>query len=332
MAFLSIASAVGTLVPQDLPPAFYIDQYGQALGQLAVNIGITNIYHSWWFTAAEVWLAISLSICTFYRAKTALNLSPRDFKRGLGAWGLTILHVSLILILTALVLTPRVSTEETVNAVPGESVALTDEGFPFDLQIEDFLIDRYPNGTPKQFITRCAVLEDDKVVQDCDISVNHPLAYRGTKVYQLDCGWVLIGRLGGQRYKIASGQKVSLGAGYELGLWFYPDYIYNKEGSSTRSQQPLNPRMIYVFYRQGQPFARGILSPGQTGAATFGEIQFERYSRYTTLGVKRNPLLVYTLGAFVLAAVGVLAHLIWNPRRHPEGPEWIKEKTPDTPY
>lgn len=323
LAFLSVASAVGTLILQNKPSMYYINQYGPNLGKLIISTGVANLFRSWWFTAAEIWLVVSLTLCTYYRGKFAVRVSRRDAKRGLGAWGLTILHIGLVFVLVTLMSTPRVSKEETVNSAPGETALLTQKGFPFDLKIEDFRIDLYPNGSPKQYITRCAVLENGKAVRKADISVNHPLKHRGAKVYQMNYGWVMYGRLemqgGAVPFQIASGQTVQLDPDYELGLWFYPDFVYTMKGPETRSQKPLNPQMVYVFFYQHQPIARGIIAPGQTGQTPFGKIMFDRYSQYTGLQVKKNPALPYSFTGFILATLGVLLYVIWNPRRRQAG-------------
>ncbi|MGQ9512320.1 cytochrome c biogenesis protein ResB [Thermodesulfitimonas sp.] len=108
-------------------------KYGPNVGQLILSLGLNNLFRSWWFAAAEIWLVISLVICTYCQGQFALRLSRRDSKRGLGAWGLTVLHVALIFILITLIFTPRVLKEGRALGPPGQTVALTTQGFPFDL-------------------------------------------------------------------------------------------------------------------------------------------------------------------------------------------------------
>jgi len=322
---LSIASAIGTVVPQNQVPFFYTQQYGPTLGQLIISTGVASLFRSWWFTIAEVWLVVSLLICTYYRGQFAIRLSRRDTKRGLGAWGLTVLHIGLVFILVTLIFTPRVSREERVDAAPGEVAKLSARGFPFDLQIKSFKIEQYPDGSPKQYITRCAVVENGKVVRETNISVNYPLKHRGVKVYQMSYGWLLSARLLSQGktfpVEIASDQEpLALGPYHALAVRFYPDFAYDLNGHPiTRSQEPKNPRVLYIFYYQNQPVVMDILKLGQAGEFPGGQIVFDRYSQFTGLQVKKNPALGYTFAGFILASAGVLVHLIWNPRRRREG-------------
>jgi cytochrome c biogenesis protein len=323
LAFLSIASAIGTVVPQNQAPFFYTQQYGPTLGQLIISTGLANLFRSWWFTAAEIWLVVSLLICTYYRGQFAVRLSRRDAKRGLGAWGLTVFHVGLVFILVTLMFTPRVQKEERFDAVPGQTVALTAQGFPFDLQVKDFQIKYYPDGSPKQYISRCAVIENGKVTRETDVMVNHPLRHRGVKVYQMQYGWLLGGRLtageNNMPIEIAAGGQLPLGPHYALGVRFYPDFVRAPNGMpTTRSQEPKNPRVLYILYFQNQPVGMNLLEMGQEAELPGGKVVFDRYSLYTGLQAKQNPALPYTFAGFILSTAGVLLYLVFNPRRRPE--------------
>ncbi|RPF42476.1 cytochrome c biogenesis protein [Thermodesulfitimonas autotrophica] len=322
LAFLGIASAIGTLIPQNEENLLvYTERYGPNLGRLLIATGLTHVFRSWWFIAAEIWLVISLLVCTYYRGQFALRLSRRDAKRGLGAWGLTILHVSLILILVTLMATPRVSKEQRVAGAPGQIMALTAHGVPFDLQIKDFQIDYYPDGTPKQFRTQCAVLENGRAVREDTISVNHPLRYRGAKIYQMDYGWFLRGLLttGGQTSPfevVADRNPYPIDRQHLLLAVFYPDFAYDQNGNPvSQSQQPRNPYVLYVLYEYERPVKMGIVRVGQKEDVPGGNITFSGYALYTGLLVKRNPALPYTFAGFALATAGVIAYLIFNPRR-----------------
>jgi cytochrome c biogenesis protein len=87
--------------------------------------------------------------------------------------------------------------------------------------------------------------------------------------------------------------------------------------------------MIYVLYQHNQQVARGIVAPGQTTEIPLGQLTFDRYSLFTGLQVKDNPALPYSFTGFILATVGVLMHLFWNPRRRienvPRGSETAAE-------
>ncbi|MEW6574556.1 MAG: cytochrome c biogenesis protein ResB [Bacillota bacterium] len=324
LAFLGIASAIGTLVPQNQDPLFYTQKYGPNFGQLIVSTGVANLFRSWWFTIAEIWLVVSLLICTYYRGEFAVRLSRRDAKKGLGAWGLTVLHVGLVFVLLTLMFTPRVAEESRVNAAPGDIASLTAQGFPFDLEIKSFKVEYYPDGTPKQYITRCAVLENGKSVREESISVNYPLKHRGVKVYQMNYGMLLRGRLTVGEVTVPfetvpDQRPYPVDSQFALLTQFYPDFVYDMNGRpATRSQEPKNPYVLYVLYNQNEPVKMDIIPVGKAGEIPDGEIVFDGFAQYTGLQVKRNPALPYTFAGFILATVGVFLYLIFNPRRRPD--------------
>ena len=307
-------------------PLFYTQKYGPNLGQLIVSLGLSNLFRSWWFTAAEIWLVISLVICTYYRGQFALRLTRRDLKRGIGAWGLTVLHVGLIFILVTLIFTPHVMKEGRAGGPPGQFVSLTTQGFPFDLQIKDFKIDYYPDGTPKQFVTWCAILENGRVVREDTVSVNHPLRHRGAKIYQMDYNWVLHGRLVVDNKPLPFGvvpdrQPYPIDRHRFLLTIFYPDFARDPSGNPfSRSQQPRNPYVLYVLYEYQRPVKMGIVPVGREEQVPGGTITFENHVLTTGLLVKQNPALPYTFTGFALATGGVIAYLLVNPRRRKPGP------------
>jgi len=60
---------------------------------------------------------------------------------------------------------------------------------PFEVRCDDFFIDFYPTGMPKEFRSTLSILENGKVVVDHkDIIVNEPLFYKGVRIYQASFG------------------------------------------------------------------------------------------------------------------------------------------------
>ncbi len=57
---------------------------------------------------------------------------------------------------------------------------------PFTIEVEDFHVEHYDNGQPKQFKSRLVVHDPDRLDEPLEktISVNHPLIYEGHAIYQ----------------------------------------------------------------------------------------------------------------------------------------------------
>lgn len=59
---------------------------------------------------------------------------------------------------------------------------------PFEVRCNDFFIDFYPSGMPKEFRSNLTIIEDGKEVLTRDIIVNEPLEYKGVRLYQASFG------------------------------------------------------------------------------------------------------------------------------------------------
>ena len=70
LIFITIASILGTLIPQHRSPAEYMDRYGE-LTQLLIRLEVTKLYQSWWFISLLFLFAVNILVCTLTR------LSPK---------------------------------------------------------------------------------------------------------------------------------------------------------------------------------------------------------------------------------------------------------------
>ncbi|MDQ6990390.1 MAG: cytochrome c biogenesis protein ResB [Mariprofundaceae bacterium] len=59
---------------------------------------------------------------------------------------------------------------------------------PFYVRCNDFSIDFYPNGMPKEFKSNLTIIDEGKEVLTSDIIVNEPLYYKGVRIYQASFG------------------------------------------------------------------------------------------------------------------------------------------------
>jgi cytochrome c biogenesis protein len=66
MAALSI---IGTLIPQNKSPVEYFEAFGPFFYQLLATLDIFDMYHSWWFQALIIILAINIIVCSIDRLR-----------------------------------------------------------------------------------------------------------------------------------------------------------------------------------------------------------------------------------------------------------------------
>ncbi|MDI3281445.1 MAG: cytochrome c biogenesis protein ResB, partial [Bacillota bacterium] len=67
LLILAVATAIGTLIPQNAPWETYVSRYGEPLARVFSVLGLVNLYHSWWFIGLLVILSANSLICSFNR-------------------------------------------------------------------------------------------------------------------------------------------------------------------------------------------------------------------------------------------------------------------------
>ena len=106
-----------------------------------------------------------------------------------GRFGPIFVHFGLIILLLGSTYGnfSRQSLEEYL--IPNESIDLINDNSnkKFSLKLNNFYIDRDENGIPKQFTSNIEIFSDNssESFQE-EISVNHPIRYKGLTIYQAD--------------------------------------------------------------------------------------------------------------------------------------------------
>ncbi len=76
LIFITAASVLGTLIPQQRNTAEYVAQFGQ-LAQVFIRFQITNLYHSGWFIALLYLFSLNIFVCTLTRFLPRLRRAVR---------------------------------------------------------------------------------------------------------------------------------------------------------------------------------------------------------------------------------------------------------------
>lgn len=317
LAFLALTAAAASVVPQGEGAAYYRAHYGPVLGSIITCVGLHRAFTSWWFVAAETWLAASLAACAWQRLRLLRQSGPASF-------GLAIMHVGLLLALVSLILLPFVSREDYREASTGDTVVFDALSRPLVLTVDEFTVDYYPDLQPRQFITRARVGDVGGENRNAVIAVNRPFKQGCARIYQFDWGWLLRGMLtvdGGVGHAVSfeavSGrtQVIEEADGFSLMACFLPDCVSPAEGMPySRSSLPRNPKVFFVLFLRDQPVGMGLVSPGEKAAFSGGSVVFEEYRRYTGLMAKENPVEPVILTGFGLTVTG-LALYYGFPRR-----------------
>jgi cytochrome c biogenesis protein len=72
LIFITLASILGTLIPQHRSPAEYADRYGY-IANVFIRLEITRLYQSWWFIALLFLFAVNILVCTLIRLSPKLK-------------------------------------------------------------------------------------------------------------------------------------------------------------------------------------------------------------------------------------------------------------------
>jgi len=112
-------------------------------------------------------------------------------------WGYILVHSALLVVLIGgwmsvqfgfrgNMAVPEGQAESTITYLKGTGVESLK--MPFDVRCNDFDIDFYPNGMPKEFKSNLTIIDEGKEVLTSDIIVNEPLYYKGVRIYQASFG------------------------------------------------------------------------------------------------------------------------------------------------
>jgi len=177
-----------------------------------------------------------------------------------------VVHASLLIIFAGAIVDGLWGFKGLVSLTPGartQSVEpVTVPGAPrplgFTLRCDGVGMEKYPDGSPKQYWSQLVVEENGREVARKKIHVNDPLTYKGVRFFQASYGSAGAPRKlvfeaswpdkGGnqhppQTFTLRPGEPVSLdaeGRRVELAA-FIPDFVLEGNQIASRSDEPRNP-------------------------------------------------------------------------------------------
>jgi len=112
-------------------------------------------------------------------------------------WGYILVHSALLIVLIGgwmsvqfgfrgNMAVPEGGMESQISYVKGTGVESLD--MPFEVRCNNFEIDFFPTGAPKEFRSNLTIIDQGKEVVTSDIIVNEPLFYKGVRIYQASFG------------------------------------------------------------------------------------------------------------------------------------------------
>ncbi|MGO8789857.1 MAG: cytochrome c biogenesis protein ResB [Terriglobia bacterium] len=185
-----------------------------------------------------------------------------------------VVHASLLIIFAGAIFDGTHGYKGYISLRPGTGTddvePLTTPGahhhLDFTLRCDAAGMDAYPDGSPRQYWSQLAVLENGREVARKKIFVNDPLTYKGVRFFQatyaptgvphklvMEASWQENGVEKRQLLTLAPGLPASLGdQGVTVGLVdFIPDYVLSGNSITSGSDLPRNPAIHLQVARPG---------------------------------------------------------------------------------
>lgn len=193
LILLAALSVIGTLIPQNASPEQYRRLYSPGTYELLKDLGLFDMYHSWWYMAALGLLALNILICSVDRLPRLRKVRDRRWR--LSRIGVYVAHFSILVILMGGLISGLKGFRGFMQLAEGE---VSDEivlggrqvlKLPFQVRCDDFEVFFWPDGTPKEYVSKLTFLQGGKeVLKGVEVKVNHPVKFGGLTFYQASYG------------------------------------------------------------------------------------------------------------------------------------------------
>lgn len=144
----------------------------------------------------ELYLPVISRRFRFHRTEDSDNGFAIYAEKGrLTRLGVYIVHLSVVILLIGGMIGSIFGFEGFVNLGPGDSAQTiqlrpNNQILPlgFEVRCDDFIVEFYDSGAPKEFRSSLSILKQGKVVAQKDIIVNDPLHFEGISFFQASYG------------------------------------------------------------------------------------------------------------------------------------------------
>jgi len=322
MALIAVACIVGTLVKQEpYDPTKAIAHYGRPLGLLVGLLGLSQLYHTWWFLALLSLFVASTVACTVPRLRLRL--------RSLGS---AAVHLSIVFIVAGALVKGIVGQEGMVGVPEGQTVESfqTDGGavsLGFGLRLDDFAIERYE--APREVLLVAPAPGQRPREEPVRVGHSFPVGADGATVEVLRYVPHFVFSLEDKKVISASDQPVNPAiqvrvktAEGETTRWLFarfPDMSMHGHGASSEGPQLRYIRMpgpvksfashVTILDAEGNETRQAVIrvnEPLEVGRFTVYQSGYDpETERSSTLEVVSDPGVPLVFTGFVLMPLGI---------------------------
>ena len=236
--------------------------------------------------------------------------------------GVYVVHLSVVVLLIGGLIGSIFGYEGFVNLAPGDSartIQLRNSpqvlSLGFEIRCDDFKVEFYDSGAPKEFRSSLSILKDGAVVEQKDIIVNDPLRYEGISFFQASYGPLppteVVLNFTSQTTGMIYSQKAAIGQ---------PVEIPEKLGTFTLKQ--FTRQAEFRGHNIGEAFIGVLTPPGGDPVEVTLPTQFPSFDKmrkgkvfvaiadfvpryYTGLQVSKDPGVWVVYAGFTLMIIGI---------------------------
>ena len=214
IGYLVVTSILASLIPQGREMAFYAHDFPAPIYNLIVTLNLNNFFRSLFFLIPLGLFTINLSVCTMDR------IISRIKHRAPLRLGPDIIHIGLLILILAGLITLFQRREGFVFLSPGDSVELPNG---YQLTLKNFTFQIYPDRRPKRWISELEVTKQKAQAsltatkpksQRVTIEVNRPFRIKSLNIFQYsykDLSTVTLKKLHGPSVTIHPGNRFRIG-------------------------------------------------------------------------------------------------------------------------
>ena len=283
-------------------------------------------YHSFPFLAVPAALALNLTACILKRIRPVIKAIFKAPFFPLYAFGSILLHAGMLLILLGAIAGGILSSAGTIFIPVGSTFLPGDVlkgGYGFQVYVDDFIPERYPDGSPSQYITRISV-RDGSESGRYNISVNNPVTLGDTKFFQSSWGYGVTLSFSGssEELTVAEGETLTIPGDHRsltIIRYILPENTTFRAEGGSREQSV--PRVAYAINQEGKTIKTGVVMFDQpVGLGNGKSIIFKEPILFTGLQLKRDPGLIMVWVGFALVLTGFVMTIFRKIERNkPEG-------------
>ena len=384
LIFLAITSIAGTIIPQQLSKEEYLRKMSEAAYNFYHAVGLTDVYHVWWFQLLLLILSINLIVCSinrfpytwrmivrptsdldednivnyqlrekFHNHEAVGSLKDRYMElvtkqigkpdvteRADGGFsffvekgkyarlGVYVVHLSVIIILVGALIGFVWGVRGGMNIPEGgwaDTIYLFGTNakphpLGFAVRCDDFDVQFYDTGMPKEFKSDLVILENGKEVLKKTIKVNHPMNYKGYTFYQASYGPTDPVFTIGVKDR-ASGEVQSIKVGLEGNPVPLPNGSSFQVTNYTPNLQQWGPAVQIALTKPNQPPTTFVvvqkypqLDDARNGVQIFTLTDLQQ-GYYTGLQVTKDPGVWVVYSGCILIVLGFYQCFFMSHRR-----------------